>query len=273
MDVAVKVSLQGGHVWEFTCDEGDPMVFGLVSALPGAAVDSALPPDGLVQVEARSGERMYLTRSSLVAVTISRLGHGPSSLFGDTSGSRPGTTVPASFALVPECFETETLADLRTAIARAKTSSATSGAAEVNLKNLPEMAAAGLVAAIAEARATLALVADEDTHLDVRLYAAGVDALAPAAEHTGKDDIILSFLILLPLQESGTASGTVELHDRLCGPTTGEAASARAVTLLPNTALVFPAGAKRGPLQLTAQSAEALVVSGNLRRGAAGERR
>ena len=37
---------------------------------PGQAHD---PLGGLIQVEARSGERMFLTRPSLVAVTIRRL--------------------------------------------------------------------------------------------------------------------------------------------------------------------------------------------------------
>ena len=271
MDVAVKVCLQGGHEWEFTCDEGDPMVFGLVSALPGASVDSALPPDGLVQVEARSGERMYLTRSSLVAVTISRLGYGTSTLFGDAGGSRPGTAVPASFVLVPECFEAEVIADLRAAVARATMPSTTLEIAEVDLQALPDMAAANLVASIAEANATLALVADENTHLDVRLHTIQAGTI-PAGVSTGKDEI-LRFLVLLALQENGTASGKVEFPDKLFGFQTGEAESVRAVNLAPNTALAFPAHTKRGPLHLSAQSSETLVVSGSLRRGAAGEQR
>jgi len=76
VDVSIRVSLQGGHHWEFVCDEDDPMVFGLVSALPGAKLDASLPPDGLIQVEARNGQRFFLSRSSLVALTISRLPAG-----------------------------------------------------------------------------------------------------------------------------------------------------------------------------------------------------
>jgi CBS domain-containing protein len=73
MDVSLRLSLKGGHHWQFVCDEDDPMVFGLVSALPGATLDGSLPPDGLIQVEARNGERLFMSRSSLVALTINRL--------------------------------------------------------------------------------------------------------------------------------------------------------------------------------------------------------
>src|SRR5262245_23174945 len=68
MDVQVKLWLQGGHVWEFCCDEDDPVVFGLVSALSGSGAN--LPPDGLIQIETRTGERLFLTSSSLVSVDI-----------------------------------------------------------------------------------------------------------------------------------------------------------------------------------------------------------
>ncbi len=70
MDVRVKLALQGGHLWEFCCDRDDPIVFGLVSALPSADVSANLPPDGLVQVQTQTGERLFLTRSSLVSVEI-----------------------------------------------------------------------------------------------------------------------------------------------------------------------------------------------------------
>src|SRR6476469_8070425 len=57
MEIRVKLLLQGGHGWEFCCKDDDPIVFGLVSALPGADVGGNLPPDGLVQIETRTGER------------------------------------------------------------------------------------------------------------------------------------------------------------------------------------------------------------------------
>ena len=52
------------------CDEDDPIIFGLVSALPGADLGGNLPADGLIQVETRLGERLYIARSSIVSVDI-----------------------------------------------------------------------------------------------------------------------------------------------------------------------------------------------------------
>jgi hypothetical protein len=70
VDVQVKLLLQGGHTWEFCCDDEDPILFGLMSALPGADLSNSLPPDGLIQLQTRTGERLFLTRASLVAVDI-----------------------------------------------------------------------------------------------------------------------------------------------------------------------------------------------------------
>jgi mannose-6-phosphate isomerase-like protein (cupin superfamily) len=70
MEVRVKLLLRGGHSWEFSCKDDDPILFGLVSTLPGADVAGNLPSDGLIQIETRAGERLFLTRSSLVSVEI-----------------------------------------------------------------------------------------------------------------------------------------------------------------------------------------------------------
>src|SRR5690349_1985003 len=70
MDVQVKVWLRDGHVWKFCCDENDEILAGLVSALPGAAASVSLPADGVVQIEARTKERLFVPRGSLVAVSV-----------------------------------------------------------------------------------------------------------------------------------------------------------------------------------------------------------
>lgn len=247
------------------------MVLGLVSALPGASVDSALPPDGLIQVEARSGERMFLTRPSLVAVTITRLGPGGAAGGGE---ARPGTTTPVPFTIVPDCFDAEAQAGLLAAAARAGRSPAGPGVEEVDLKSLPELAAKGLVAAIAEARGALGLTADKETHLDVKLHAADSGAPPLPAGHAGKDDILF-FMIVLPAQEGDGMSATLALHDRVAtAQGDAEAGETRLVKFEPNSVLAIPAGAVRGPLELQkpAKGGEALVVSGSLRKGAGGGR-
>lgn len=84
MDVQVKLWLQDGHTWEFCCDEDDPVLFGLASALPGANLGSDLPADGLIQIKTRTGECLFLTRSSLVAMDIVPI----TPVLGRTSGYR-----------------------------------------------------------------------------------------------------------------------------------------------------------------------------------------
>jgi hypothetical protein len=107
-DVRIKVFLQGGHLWEFSCDQDDPILFGLLSALPGANLDANLPADGLIQVESRTGERLFLSRSSLVSVEVV---HPPAS---SASPSKPpnwvasnipeGMSGPSAFILVHDAL-------------------------------------------------------------------------------------------------------------------------------------------------------------------------
>ncbi|HEY4253066.1 MAG TPA: 2OG-Fe(II) oxygenase [Roseomonas sp.] len=66
----VRLLMGAGHVREWTCDAGDPLIHGLLSALPGASLDPGLPPDGLIQINAGAGQRLFITRSSLVAIEI-----------------------------------------------------------------------------------------------------------------------------------------------------------------------------------------------------------
>lgn len=102
MDVQVKLWLHGGHVWEFCCDEDDPLIFGLVSGLPGADLGGNLPRDGLIQIETRTGERLFLARSSLVSVDVVPIVDELQFLSANRLASpRPG---PALGVLTPSLF-------------------------------------------------------------------------------------------------------------------------------------------------------------------------
>lgn len=59
---------------EWICDPGDPVIPGLLSAVPGSTIDPELPPEGIIQVNAASGARLFISRSSLVGVGIDDLG-------------------------------------------------------------------------------------------------------------------------------------------------------------------------------------------------------
>jgi hypothetical protein len=268
MDVSVKVSLQGGHVWEFVCDDGDPMLAGLVSALPGAAVDANLPSDGLVQVEARNGERLYLTRSSLVAVVVRQLGRGgvPDGL------PRGGTITPMPFALVPDCLDGEMLKTLLAMAERAGRQPVSEHLDDIDLKGLPKSLRQALVAAITDACRALELKVDAETHLDVTLHSSSHsgDAIrVPLREHD-----LLSFVLLLPTtaHSSGEANGLaarLRLHDRReSQPGQVDSGQPREVDLPPNCLM-----AARGAFELSVSSAlaSALLLRGSLVPGGAPE--
>lgn len=82
MDVSVKLWLEGGHTWCFCCDEDDPVLLRLVSALPGANLGADVPEDGLIQIDTRTGERFFVSRASLLSVAIDGL-EAPSSARSD----------------------------------------------------------------------------------------------------------------------------------------------------------------------------------------------
>ena len=75
MDVKVTLRVQGGHLWEFRCDENDPILSGLMSALPGSGSAANLPPDGLIQIENSTGTRLFLTQNSLVSLSVAPFNH------------------------------------------------------------------------------------------------------------------------------------------------------------------------------------------------------
>jgi SM-20-related protein len=68
--VRVRLLLAGGHVREWTCDADDPVVSGALSAIPGSNLDQSLPAEGIIQVNASPGRRLFLSRQSLVAVEV-----------------------------------------------------------------------------------------------------------------------------------------------------------------------------------------------------------
>lgn len=276
MDVSVKVSLVGGHHWTFTCDRDAPIVFGLVAALPGATVDAALPPDGLIQIESQTGERMYVTRASLVAVTVQEIpeiGSHPPATFGGASnaGIRNGTMRPSEFTLVPACFGRTATADLQAVLGR----TVASGQANpvVDLRSLPDSAAADLVTALVEARASFAVPPDLDTHLDIRIHRVTERTFPPTTPV--RDDLaVLEFFVALPCSSGAEPSFETEVDDVVAGSGRGVAAQpGRRVGVPQNTVLVLRAGQKHGPLHFepAVPPLETFLLAGQLRRGSSGE--
>ncbi|MCA0318819.1 MAG: hypothetical protein LCH88_12220 [Proteobacteria bacterium] len=192
MDVAIKLSLAGGHAWEFVCDENDPMVIGVVSALPGATVDANLPPDGLVQVENRAGERLYFSRTSLVAVSVRHVPAAP-------NAPKPGSPAlrPPRFLLLPAVLPREASAEAMALPEVEGRGHPAPGVQDVvDPQSLPAAVVDALVAAAARGVAALEVDASGGTHLDIRLIRAGAGA-AFALPVGDAADVLLDVLVVL----------------------------------------------------------------------------
>lgn len=162
MDLSIKLSFAGGHSWDFVCDEDNPLVAGVVSALPGAMVDQNLPPDGLIQVENRGGERLFFSRSSLVSVAIQRLppkeaSPAPATPLGDEG----------AFLLLPRAFGASTIEGLLT-LPEFQAGGMARQDAPFDLPSLPDAAVDILVAAAAGSASALGVETDQPTQLDVQ---------------------------------------------------------------------------------------------------------
>jgi hypothetical protein len=192
MDVAIKLSLSGGHSWEFVCDEDDPMVMGVVSALPGATVDASLPADGLVQVESRGGERLYFSRTSLVSVAIRQMPSAPNA---DKAGSLP--LLPPRFLLLPATLPGQAAASVLSVPDLDGLPHPPPGAQdEIDPQALPEGVVEGLVAAAARGVMALDLEPAGGTHLDMRLIRLGEGASFALPWHEGAE-VLLEMLVVV----------------------------------------------------------------------------
>jgi hypothetical protein len=261
MDVSVKVSLQGGHVWEFVAEAGSPMISGLVSALPGATVDPSLPPDGLIQLEAKSGEKLFVTRSSLVAVSIVELDSQGRRLASAKPGFA-GASSPAPFVFFPDCFATATLANLQAASSIANSSSLAAAISEILLDRLPIDVERALSNAIDKSLVTFGIDAsDAARHLDLRVLQ--VDDASNVTLRAVK--AIVAFVVLLPLTKEAKVFGSINLQDQLADGTRVE--GARQVSLEANSLLIYPGTVATGALRLT--GGQAVILEGALYEGEA----
>lgn len=265
MDVLIRLSLAGGHSWEFVCDEDDPMVMGIVSALPGASVDAALPPDGLIQVESRSGERLFLTRSSLVAVSIRRL--APAPVMPEVPEAAWTSLQPKRLVLLQGAFPAEDLAAIAALPAFAKRGD---GIEAIEQDSLPAEMTARLIAIVAEAARALHL-AEEPTHLDLGLLRIGGSG-GQALPRRGGAGALVEVVVALGGGD-GMHIGFADLTAGGAGsepPADGAAAEVRRLPLTPGDALFVATGTSAKPkvIDIPAAAAPAILLAGSLCRGA-----
>jgi hypothetical protein len=122
------------------------MVFGLVSALPGAKLDASLPQDGLIQIEARNGQRFFLSRSSLVALTITRLPKRQEMLAAGASAEMQEAALltPTPFVMRENVFDRSTAEVLLQAVA-CTSAAAGEGLQKIEINTLPTEAVDALI--------------------------------------------------------------------------------------------------------------------------------
>jgi hypothetical protein len=250
MDVLVKLSLAGGHSWEFVCDQEDALVSGVISAIPGATVDSALPPDGLVQVENRRGERFFFSRSSLVSVMIVPL---PTAV---ALPHEPAFVTPAPFIVVPAIFDQETLVEARVAFG--------DDPRPADASWIPPRASDAIAAAAYAALRTNGVDPDMPSHLTLRpLRATAGEPVR--AERAGAAVVLLDMALVL----TGETPLTLSLSDLLGADPLAAAGTGRLITLASNSAIFLPAAPAGAAMdwQIDIPAAGATLLLGQVRRG------
>gem|GEM_PF-7012277 len=251
MDVEIEVSLAGGHKIEFVCDENDPLVFGLVSALPGVAIDADLPPDGLIQIEKRSGERVYMVRSSLVAVAVKPM----EGTLGDGSRAEPKTRAAPALTVFKGVFTEETLAVLRNL--------ADQNPATGELDGFEPSSAAfsrDMIDFVKRA-APQFLAADIAAHLDLRFALLDADgSTAFGQEHTGNPRLICA----VALEPLAAAQVCLTAQEQTASTATLPIITSRTIQLDDNSGAFLPAGAHISPVTIVngASESKVLVIMG-----------
>jgi hypothetical protein len=280
MDVQVKLYLQGGHAWEFCCDEDDPVVFGLVSALPGADAGANLPSDGLVQVEAQSGERLFLSRSSLVSVEIIPITdemafRGVRRIAPSSFRLPESMATPSPFVLVPDALPGECI---RALIEQALAQENSGAVLNAGQRGARELEFGGLEGALAQAfglhleksRVALGVSGDPvETRIDFRLLAIGDGG---AVDLDRNSDDLLCFVHHFYRQPKGFTGGGMRLFDGALALGARRAiGSFRDVDIADNALLIFPGQVVNAGLPVRREGlafADRLfTVCGALRRG------
>jgi len=242
MDVLVRLSLQGGHKWEFCCEKDDPIIIGLMSALPGADLGGNLPADGLIQLETRTGKRLFLTRFSLVSMSIVPVTDEIlSSNFLTTSLKRQSeASKPASFVLVTDALPAEVhriLTEQTLACETAKQDEATNTTRELSLGALHESVAKALQLHIERYLATLGITESCERHLQLRLFAIGNGG---SISWEMEPEETASLVYHFHQDPKAFKGGGVRLFDGTIKNDVYGRATFRDVEIKDNTALIFP---------------------------------
>jgi SM-20-related protein len=277
MDVQVKLSLQGGHAWDFCCDEDDPIVFGLVSSLPGANLGTHATPDGLIQVQTRAG-RLYITRSSLIGVEIIPIADASVTDRLDrfvvpSSGFSGGMAAPSPFVSVPAILSKDVHgALLEHALGQhGATPQAAADVLRLDLGAFGKDVEKAFQAFLEKSRSAFNLAAEQAFHIESKLFALGDAQALPTA---ARPEDVLTFVYHFHKSPRAFTGSGVRLFDGQTDNGMLRASdSFRDLEIKDNALLVFPSYVVCAGLPVhcpTKAFADGLfAVRGTLRKGAA----
>lgn len=277
MDVQVKLSLQGGHAWDFCCDEDDPIVFGLVSSLPGANLGSHATPDGLIQVQTRAG-RLYITRSSLIGVEIVPIADASVTDRHDrfvvpSSGFSGGMAAPSPFVSAPAMLSKDVHhALLEHALGQhGATAQGSDEVVRLDLGSLGKDVENAFQACLEKSRSAFNLAADQAFHIECELFALGDAQALPMAARP--EDVLCFVYHFHKSPKAFTGSGIRLFDGQTDNGMIRASDSFRDLEIKDNALLMFPSYVVCAGLPVhcpTKVFADGLfAVRGRLRKGAA----
>jgi hypothetical protein len=233
--------------WEFCCDEDDPVLFGLISALgPAAGSSNGLLPDGLIQLNTRKGERLFLTPSSLVSVDVAPINDAVQLIDTNrlvTPSPKPADSLsnPAVFALVPNALPDEIHRSLvRHALAQedAAQHKVQNGICELSLIPLEPMLTRAFRSHVDQSRTKLNLPATSQTSLHLGLFAIRDGG---SITWSTEPDEILSLFYHCHKQPRAFTGGGIRLFDSIIeNGVSGAGTTFRDVAIEDNSVLIFP---------------------------------
>jgi hypothetical protein len=280
VDVRVKLLLQGGHAWEFCCDEEDPILFALVATLQGPNLSENLPSDGLIQLNTRTGERLYLTRASLISIELVPINSEtqlsePSRLVEQPSQAGDRLASPAIFAMVPNALPEEMhRALLRHALAQHDElqGEGEHGVCELSLNPMHEAVAQAFRDHVEKSRSKFGMESSV-TKISLRLHAIGnATSLSLKKENRGTLCLIYQF----HAQPKSFTGGGIRLFDRRFeahGKRAGD--GFRDIEIDDNSLLIFPNNVVSAGLPVFSEKRSFVdrlfALSGSIRFGGASE--
>jgi hypothetical protein len=274
MDVQVKLSLQGGHSWDFRCDEDDPIVFGLVSSLPGANLGGHPPPDGLLQVETQAG-RLFITRSSLVGVEVNPItdvsqNRAAKRFLVPSLGFTGGMSGPAPFVLTHAVLPKDVHAALiEHALGQRETPSQEGGIRQLDLGTMSEAVAEAFQVCIDNSLSAFNLIEGHGLALDCRMFAVGDAQVLPIEAKPGD---VVSLVYHFHNQPKAFTGGGVRLFDgRMENGIARSSDTFRDLDIKENALVLFSSNAVSAGLPVRCQSQAfsdgLFAIRGTLRRG------